>query len=88
MKTVLRADFIGEIGELLSINRGREVPGMLSFLFVGDLFCRQSKLATLVVLLVMYNERVQMHRIMPYQTNQVPSVMVKGTRACASTYLE
>ena len=43
MKTVLRADFIDEIRELLSITRGRELPGMFNPLIVGDLFCEQSR---------------------------------------------
>lgn len=43
MKTVSRADFIDEISELLSITRGRELPGMFNPLIVGDLFCEQSR---------------------------------------------
>lgn len=43
VKTVSRADFIDEIRELLSITRGRELPGMFNPLIVGDLFCEQSR---------------------------------------------
>ena len=43
VKTVTRADFIDEIRELLSITRGRELPGMFNPLIVGDLFCEQSR---------------------------------------------
>ena len=43
MKTISRADFIDEIRELLSITRGRELPGMFNPLIVGDLFREQSK---------------------------------------------
>ena len=41
--TVTRADFIDEIKELLSITRGRELPGMFNPLIVGDLFFEQSQ---------------------------------------------
>ncbi len=42
-KIVSRADFIDEIRELLTITRGRELPGMFNPLIVGDLFCEQSR---------------------------------------------
>lgn len=42
-KTVSRADFIDEIKELLSVTRGRELPGMFNPLIVGDLFFEQSR---------------------------------------------
>ena len=42
-KAILRDAFIDEIRELLSITRGRELPGMFNPLIVGDLFREQSK---------------------------------------------
>ena len=42
-KIVSRTDFIDEIRELLTITRGRELPGMFNPLIVGDLFCEQSR---------------------------------------------
>lgn len=42
-KTISRADFVDEIKELLSVTRGRELPGMFNPLIVGDLFFEQSQ---------------------------------------------
>ena len=41
--TISRADFIDEIKELLSVTRGRELPGMFNPLIVGDIFFVQSQ---------------------------------------------
>lgn len=40
---ISRADYIEDIRQLLSITRGRELPGMFNPLIVGDLFRDQSK---------------------------------------------
>ncbi len=42
-KIVSRADFIDEIRKLLTITRGRELPGMFNPLIVGDLFREHSQ---------------------------------------------
>ena len=42
-KIVSRADFTDEIRELLTITRGRELPGMFNPLIVGDLFREHSQ---------------------------------------------